>query len=163
MKGTAIIDYGVGNLFSLKSSFAAIGETAFVTTDKKELESADRVVLPGVGAFSDAAEKLRQSGMDKSLFKCAENGTPVLGICLGMQLLFERSFEYGVHDGLKLINGEILILCRFGNATVNAFLDVCFLEIDVRKSAEILQCIFVKIRLLKFRNVFLETVGEKLV
>ena len=107
MKGTAIIDYGVGNLFSLKSSFAAIGETAFVTTDKKELESADRVVLPGVGAFSDAAEKLRQSGMDKSLFKCAENGTPVLGICLGMQLLFERSFEYGVHDGLKLINGEI--------------------------------------------------------
>ena len=107
MSKTVIIDYGVGNLFSLKSSFAAIGEIPIVTSDIKEIESADRLVLPGVGAFSDAAAKLRANGVDEALKKRAKKGVPILGICLGMQLLFEKSFEYGVHEGLKLIKGEV--------------------------------------------------------
>ncbi|MBP5686342.1 MAG: imidazole glycerol phosphate synthase subunit HisH, partial [Clostridia bacterium] len=104
---TVIVDYGVGNLFSLKSSFAAIGERAFVTKSKGDIANAERVILPGVGAFSDAAEKLKKTGLKEAVVFAAEKGTPVLGICLGMQLLFDRSFEYGVHDGLKLIKGEI--------------------------------------------------------
>ncbi len=104
---TVIVDYGVGNLFSLKSSFAAIGERAFVTKSKEDIANAERVILPGVGAFSDAAEKLKKTGLEEAVVFAAEKGTPVLGICLGMQLLFDRSFEYGVHDGLKLIKGEI--------------------------------------------------------
>ena len=103
----AIVDYGVGNLFSLASSFAAIGEEAVVTRDKAVLESADRIILPGVGAFEDAARKLRESGLDKVIKKECANGKPLLGICLGMQLLFERSFEYGEHEGLGLIKGSI--------------------------------------------------------
>ena len=104
---TAIIDYGVGNLFSLKSSFLAIGETAAVTTDPAVLTQADRIVLPGVGAFRDAAEKLRASGLVPTLESELSRGKPVLGICLGMQLLFDRSFEYGEHAGLGLLRGEI--------------------------------------------------------
>ena len=96
----AIVDYGVGNLFSLKSSLAAIGADAVVTADAAVLRSADKILLPGVGAFGDAAEKLRATGLDKV-------GKPLLGICLGMQLLFEKGYEYGVHDGLGLIPGEI--------------------------------------------------------
>ena len=84
----AIVDYGVGNLFSLKSSFAAIGAEIVVTSDPEVLKSADRIVLPGVGAFSDAAKKLRESGLDKVLIELANSGKPLLGICLGMQLLF---------------------------------------------------------------------------
>jgi glutamine amidotransferase len=103
----AIIDYGVGNLFSLKSSFAAIGREAAVTSDPEEIRSADRVILPGVGAFRDAAEKLRASGMDRVVREEAAKGKPLLGICLGMQLLFEKSFEYGEHEGLGLLHGEI--------------------------------------------------------
>ncbi len=104
---TAIIDYGVGNLFSLKSSFAAIGEDVTVTADPEELREADRLILPGVGAFGDAAEKLRATGLDKVLISEAKKGKPVMGICLGMQLLFERGFEYGEHEGLGLIKGDI--------------------------------------------------------
>ncbi len=104
---TAIIDYGVGNLFSLKSSFAAIGEDVTVTADADVLCAADRLILPGVGAFGDAAEKLRASGLDKVLIAEAKKGKPVMGICLGMQLLFERGFEYGEHEGLGLIKGDI--------------------------------------------------------
>lgn len=103
----AIIDYGVGNLFSLKSSFAAIGVQAVVTGDKEEIEKADKIILPGVGAFGDAAEKLRNTGLDKVVVSCAQKGTPILGICLGMQLLFDKSYEYGEHEGLGLIKGEI--------------------------------------------------------
>lgn len=103
----AIVDYGVGNLFSLKSSFAAIGADAAVTADKAILESADKILLPGVGAFGDAAAKLRASDLDKVIIAEAKKGKPILGICLGMQLLFEKGYEYGEHDGLGLIPGEI--------------------------------------------------------
>ena len=103
----AIIDYGVGNLFSLQSSFAAIGQEATVTNDIEEIRRADRLILPGVGAFRDAAEKLRASGMDRAVKEETAKGKPLLGVCLGMQMLFERSYEYGVHEGLGLLKGEI--------------------------------------------------------
>ena len=103
----AIIDYGVGNLFSLQSSFAAIGQEAVVTRDIEEIRRADRLILPGVGAFQDAADKLRLSGMDRAVKEETAKGKPLLGICLGMQMLFERSHEYGVHEGLGLLKGEI--------------------------------------------------------
>ena len=101
----ALLDYGVGNLFSLKSSFETIGANVSVVSRPEELAGADKIILPGVGAFADAAEKLRLSGMDKALIEQANAGKPLLGICLGMQLLFEKSLEYGVHDGLGLIPG----------------------------------------------------------
>jgi len=104
----AIIDYGVGNLFSLKSSFASIGEEAVVTSDPEVLRKADRVILPGVGAFGDAADKLRECGLDKVTIELAQSGKPLLGICLGMQMLFEKSYEYGEHKGLGLIPGEVV-------------------------------------------------------
>lgn len=103
----AIIDYGVGNLFSLKSSFRNIGADIIVTNDKREIEKADKLVLPGVGAFKDAAEKLRKNGLDKLVVNQAKNGKIMLGICLGMQILFDKSFEYGEHDGLGLIKGKV--------------------------------------------------------
>ena len=103
----AIVDYGVGNLFSLKSSFAAIGADVVITSDPEVLRAADRILLPGVGAFQDAAAKLRQTGLDVVLKELAASGKPLLGICLGMQLLFERSFEYGEHQGLGLIPGSV--------------------------------------------------------
>ena len=103
----AIIDYGVGNLFSLKCSFESIGADICVTSDPEQIRKADRIILPGVGAFEDAAKKLRDSGLDKVIKDECANGKPLLGICLGMQLLFERSFEYGEHEGLGLIKGSI--------------------------------------------------------
>ncbi len=103
----AIVDYGVGNLFSLASSFAAIGMPAVVTSDPDVLRKAERILLPGVGAFGDAAKKLRDSGLDRVVVEEARAGKPLLGICLGMQLLFEKGFEYGEHEGLGLIKGEI--------------------------------------------------------
>lgn len=103
----AIIDYGVGNLFSLKCSFESIGADICVTSDPKEIEKAERIILPGVGAFEDAAKKLRDSGLDKVVKEECAKGKPLLGICLGMQMLFERSFEYGEHEGLGLIKGNI--------------------------------------------------------
>ncbi len=103
----AIIDYGVGNLFSLQSSFAAIGAEATVTADKEILEKADCIILPGVGAFEDAARKLRSTGLDKTLKALAAKGKPLMGICLGMQLLFEKSYEYGCHEGLGLLKGSV--------------------------------------------------------
>ena len=103
----AIVDYGVGNLFSLQSSFAAIGAKAVVTGEEKVLAEADRVVLPGVGAFGDAAQKLRATGLDQAVLREAKRGKPLLGICLGMQLLFDRSLEFGSHEGLSLIPGEV--------------------------------------------------------
>ena len=104
---TAIIDYGVGNLFSLKSSMAAIGAEAVVTRDPAVIAAADRLILPGVGAFGDAAEKLKSAGMFSLVQEEAKRGKPMLGICLGMQLLFDRSSEYGMHEGLGLVPGEV--------------------------------------------------------
>lgn len=103
----AIIDYGVGNLFSLRASLAAIGQVAEVTADPARIAAADRVILPGVGAFADAADKLRSSGLAQAVTDAAQSGKPLLGICLGMQLLFERSFEFGEHAGLGLIPGAV--------------------------------------------------------
>ena len=104
----AIVDYGVGNLFSLTSSFAAIGEEAMATGEPEKLLRADRLVLPGVGAFGDAAEALRMSGLADVVIEAAKKGTPLLGICLGMQLLFQRSYEYGEHAGLGLLEGSVV-------------------------------------------------------
>lgn len=103
----AIADYGVGNLFSLKSSFAAIGADAVVTSDRAEIEKADRIILPGVGAFGDASKKLSESGLGDVLINEAQKGKPIMGICLGMQLLFDKSYEYGEYKGLGLIHGNI--------------------------------------------------------
>ena len=103
-----IIDYGVGNLFSLCSSFASIGAQAFVSGDPAELAKADRLILPGVGAFGDAAGKLRDSGLDAFVMEQAASGKPLMGICLGMQLLFEKSYEYGEHEGLGLLKGQVV-------------------------------------------------------
>ncbi len=101
----AIADYGVGNIFSLGSSLKYIGADAVLTGDMHEIEKCDRIILPGVGAFADAPEKLRRSGLADILTKEAQKGKPLLGICLGMQLLFDKSLEYGEHDGLGLVGG----------------------------------------------------------
>ena len=103
----AIIDYGVGNLFSLKSSLKEIGAEAVVTSDEKVIAEADRIILPGVGAFEDAARKLRESGMADVVKREAAAGKPMMGICLGMQLMFDVGYEYGVHEGLGLIRGSV--------------------------------------------------------
>ncbi len=106
----AIIDYGVGNIFSLYSSFAYIGAEAVLTSDPAQIRAAGKIVLPGVGAFGDAAEKLRQSGLADVVTEQARAGKPLLGICLGMQLLFEKSYEYGEHDGLGLVKGRVVTM-----------------------------------------------------
>ena len=103
----AIIDYGVGNLFSLRSSLKEIGAEAVVTSDEKVIAEADRIILPGVGAFEDAARKLRESGMAEVVKREAAAGKPMMGICLGMQLMFDVGYEYGVHEGLGLIKGSV--------------------------------------------------------
>ena len=104
----AIVDYGVGNLFSLKCSLQAIGAEVIVTGEAQVLKNADKLILPGVGAFGDAAKKLRESGLDSVIQEEAARGKPILGICLGMQLLFEKSYEYGEHPGLGLIPGSVI-------------------------------------------------------
>ena len=104
----AIVDYGVGNLFSLKSSLSMIGADAIVTGNAADLRAAEKIILPGVGAFADAADKLQRAGLDTIVTEQARGGKPLLGICLGMQLLFERSFEYGEHRGLGLIAGDVV-------------------------------------------------------
>ena len=103
----AIVDYGVGNLFSLRSSLEAIGAEVVVTSDAQVLARADQIILPGVGAFEDAARKLRESGLADVIRDLAARGKPLMGICLGMQMLFDRSFEYGEHEGLGLIPGNV--------------------------------------------------------
>ena len=106
----AIIDYGVGNLFSLSSSLRYLGLETTVTADAKELERADRIILPGVGAFADAIAKLRSTGLVDTIRAQAAAGKPLLGICLGMQLLFDKSYEYGEHEGLGLVPGQVVPL-----------------------------------------------------
>ena len=103
----AVIDYGCGNLFSLSSSLKSLGQQVVITGDRAVLDRADRLILPGVGAFGDAADKLRQTGLDQAVLQAAKEGKFILGICLGMQLLFEKSYEYGTHTGLGLLPGEI--------------------------------------------------------
>ena len=105
---TVIIDYGVGNLFSLEASFSYIGEKAVVSGDPDILRKADRLVLPGVGAFGDAIGKLRASGLDSVIINEAKTGKNLLGICLGMQLLFSESYEFGTHKGLGILNGRVV-------------------------------------------------------
>ena len=104
----AILDYGVGNLFSLRSSLEYIGQQAMVTADKEVIRQADKLILPGVGAFADAAKKLRDSGLDDVLRDEVARGKDMMGICLGMQLLFEKSYEFGEHDGLGLLKGSVV-------------------------------------------------------
>ena len=104
----AIIDYGVGNLFSLVSSLKSIGAEAVVTDDTAVIAAADKLILPGVGAFGDARRKLTASGMDEVLIAEAQKGKPILGICLGMQLLFDKSYEYGEYPGLGLLKGQVV-------------------------------------------------------
>ena len=103
----AIVDYGVGNLFSLKSSLDHIGLEAVVTGDAQTLRDAEKIILPGVGAFADAAAKLAATGLDRVVCDEAAKGKPMLGICLGMQMLFDKSYEYGEHKGLGLVPGAV--------------------------------------------------------
>ena len=103
----AIIDYGVGNLFSLKSSLKQLGLEAVVTADADTIRKADRLILPGVGAFADAMAKLEATGLVPVMKEEAER-KPLLGICLGMQLLFEKSYEFGEHEGLGLLPGSVV-------------------------------------------------------
>ena len=104
----SIVDYGVGNLFSLQSSLRAIGADVTVTGDPAVLRSSDKILLPGVGAFGDAADKLRESGLDQVVVSEARSGKPLMGICLGMQLLFDEGEEYGLHQGLGLVPGRVV-------------------------------------------------------
>ena len=103
-----IIDYGVGNLFSLRSSLAAIGQEVVVSSQPEVLQKADHILLPGVGAFEDAVRKLRASCLDQMVYEAVKAGKPLMGICLGMQMLFEKSFEYGEHQGLGLLKGQVI-------------------------------------------------------
>ena len=104
----AIIDYGVGNLFSLSSSLKLIGADAVVTNDVEVIRKADKIILPGVGAFEDAIAKLKENNLDLFVKEQAKGGKPLMGICLGMQLLFEKSFEYGEHEGLGILKGQVV-------------------------------------------------------
>lgn len=104
----AIIDYGVGNLFSLTCSLNSIGAETVITSDPQAIRKADKLLLPGVGAFEDAIAKLKASGLDRIITREVKNGKPILGICLGMQMLFEKSYEYGVHEGLGLLKGSVV-------------------------------------------------------
>ena len=104
----AVVDYGVGNLFSLCCSLSRIGADTKVTSDPAEIRSAEKIILPGVGAFADAAQKLRDSGLDKVIMEEAAKGKEIMGICLGMQLLFEKSYEFGEHTGLGLLKGSVI-------------------------------------------------------
>lgn len=114
----AIIDYGVGNLFSLRSSFQKIGAEAVVTADKKVIDNAEKIILPGVGAFEDAIFRLKQSGLDETLKEQVQKGKYAMGICLGMQLLFNESHEYGVHKGLGLIDGVVAPIKGYVDASL---------------------------------------------
>ena len=104
----AVVDYGVGNLFSLCSSLKSVGADIYVGSDAIQLQAAEKIVLPGVGAFADAMAALRERGIDALLKEEAAAGKPIMGICLGMQVLFQKSYEYGEHEGLGLLQGEVI-------------------------------------------------------
>jgi len=103
----AIVNYGVGNLYSLKSSLDSLGIATVVTGDAEEIRKCDKIILPGVGAFRDAAQSLKNYGLDSVIIEEAKKGKPIMGICLGMQMLFEKSYEYGEYNGLGLIKGSV--------------------------------------------------------
>ena len=103
----AVIDYGVGNLFSLLSSLNYVRLDTKLTNNIEEIKNAKGIILPGVGAFRDAIGNLEKYGLKETLISEAKNGKPFLGICLGMQMLFEKSYEYGEYEGLGLINGTV--------------------------------------------------------
>lgn len=103
-----IIDYGMGNLQSVSNALNYLGSDNFISSSIEELSKADKLILPGVGAFGDAMYNLKEKGLDKFVIEAIESGTKLLGICLGMQLLFEKSYEYGEHDGLGILKGEIV-------------------------------------------------------
>jgi glutamine amidotransferase len=102
-----VIDYGVGNLFSLVSSLKAVGASVVVSGETDVIKGAEKIILPGVGAFEDAVNKLKEKGLFDLIIERANAGVPLLGICLGMQMLFEKSYEFGEFNGLGLIKGEI--------------------------------------------------------
>ena len=106
----AIIDYGMGNLRSVQKALQFVGQDAVITSDLDEINKADKIVLPGVGAIGDAMETIRKKGFDKAIYKACDEGKPFLGICLGMQMVFDKSYEYGEHKGLGLIPGTIQLL-----------------------------------------------------
>lgn len=106
----AVIDYGMGNLRSVQKAFEYMGFEAVITDDVKVMERADKLVLPGVGAFSDAVRTIRAKGFDREIYRAVDTGKPFLGICLGMQLIFDKSYEYGEHEGLGIIQGKITLL-----------------------------------------------------
>ena len=136
----AIIDYGVGNLFSLRSSLNKIGADTVVTADPAVIARADKLILPGVGAFADAARKLRNSGLDAIIKAEAAAGKPILGICLGMQMLFEKSFEYGEHEGLGLLKGSVIPM----EGTIPAGLKIPHIgwnALRFRKESPLLRCV----------------------
>ena len=108
MRRIAIIDYGMGNLRSVQKALQHLGFDAFITADTAEVSAADGAVLPGVGAFADAITQLKSTGMDECVRAYAQSGKPLLGICLGMQLFFEKSLEGGCHDGLGLLPGAVV-------------------------------------------------------
>ena len=104
----AIIDYGVGNLRSVEKAFEAVGAPALVTGDKVAIRKAERLVLPGVGAFGECARRLRESGLDGLVLEAAKTGKPILGLCVGLQLMFDEGHEFGVHPGLGLMRGRVV-------------------------------------------------------
>lgn len=108
MKPILILDYGLGNLRSVQKAFEKVGASALITADPNRIADADKIVLPGVGAFRDAIARLRESGLDEPIKEHIKQGKPFLGICLGLQLLFTTSYEDGVHQGLDLFPGEIV-------------------------------------------------------
>lgn len=117
MKKIAIVDYGLGNLFSIKQALKEVGAETVITSKFNEIEKCDGILLPGVGAFGDAMNRLGQLNLIDDLKKIAASGKPILGVCLGLQLLFEKSHEFGVHEGLGLIPGEVLKFPKSHNDT----------------------------------------------
>lgn len=107
MKCAAIVDYGVGNLLSLKRSLDYINKKSIVTSNIDKIKNCSHLILPGVGAFASAMNRLKESGIDKAVIDFAKSGKPVLGICLGMQLMFDESHEFGKWNGLKIISGKV--------------------------------------------------------
>ena len=104
----AIINYGVGNLRSVEKAFEAVGKPALVTGDAGAIREAERLVLPGVGAFGECARLLRESGLDELVFEAAEESKPVLGLCVGLQLMFDEGLEFGTHKGLGFMRGRVI-------------------------------------------------------
>src|SRR6266478_3615786 len=118
MPAIAIVDYGVGNIHSVRRALVQVGADARLTADLEELEGADGIVLPGVGAFAPALAKLSERGLGHGIVELARRGKPVLGVCLGYQLMFEESTEHGRHEGLGLLAGRVVGVTGSGRVPV---------------------------------------------